>query len=786
MLNNKQNLLIIIITTILSFNCKVVVSQINIPPLMQYTSAHADTTAEEMGIFNDPYQFFKDSIFNWGNYIPRGLPQYLAPNHINNCSFATSFFDIGIGKNYYWNGSQIPRQLSVSYTLSNNTANNEVSVLGATGITKSGWAVAGGITGRYGNVWNYTDGTSLTGIDYFFTIEKVINKYNSFNLKILGSETHSDLASPSFNETQLLANTPYYNPNWGWYQGVKRNSEHQKISSPTAILSYTHDNGDDIQLNANIFVGINNSYTTHLNWGDAPIPFPDYYINLPSYYEGTPLDSIYTDGWSKNANIRQINWDNIYATNQLAEQQGEAAQYILEERWKRTVHFGGDFSEEMTFNDKFSLDAGVKVKGRRDHYYKTIDDLLGGGYWIDQERYLIEDQPAENSTLPMNNLLEPNKQIGENGIFGYDYIITTFHEQLWANGLLHCAALDFRFGAKVGLTQLFRDGKMQNGRDVDNSFGKSGLKSFFNYGANAGFNTTFSKNHLITFHAQFQSGAPETESIFFAKNFSNALIPNIKNQNLIDGNLSYTYQSPKITIKVEGFAAYLNNATQNIFAFHDDRQNYVNYGLTDLDQLHVGVEWLGTFKVHPTVELFVAGSYGDYTYTNNPTLYVAAENGIEYNNIAATEGQTVQWKGNKVGGMPQTVNTLGVKMNFKGWKLMLNGNFYGKMYAAMNPERRTEAALDGFDATTQEEILKQDKYKGQFTADISISKEWQIKKNMLGFTVAVKNVTHNLNFTQWAHEPYRFNTSGFGTTNYQNRTSYAYGAMFWATLHFKI
>ncbi len=773
------------IIAILLFCSEVVFSQIEMPLVQAHTVKAVDSLDRDWSPHQVPavaqFTFYADSIFNLGNFKQRGYTMYYTPNLVNGYSFNSPFLNLGTGKNYAWNAAHFDKEFSLNYTLTNEIGNQETSLLYATGVSESGWAFAGALTGRFGHAWNYADATNQTGVDYFVSIDKVINNRNSLNLLLLGGDNSTNNASPSVDEAFSLAGS-----NWGWYQGVKRSSQTEVVSNPTLMLSYEHDNKKRLQLDGNIHVGVDERYVTQLNWLDAPIPYPDYYQYLPSFYGDSTLSNLYSDAWLNNAGYRQIDWDELYATNQLAEAQGKSAQYILEQRWKSTLHFGGAVTADAKLTEKVTLKGGIDLKGRQDHYYKVMEDLLGASYWIDQERYMIENNPANENLIQFNDLSDINKEVTVGDIFGYDYVISTYSEQLWATANFKLSALNMYVGGKLGASQVQRKGNLQNGRDENNSLGNSETKNFFEYGILGGFSSQFAKNHYANFDAKYLSGAPESEHIFLAKNISNSFLPNISNQNIIDGQLAYTYHSSVLTLKVNGFATYYNNLTQSLFVFHDDLQNYVNYGLTGMNQFHVGAEWLCNVKVHPIAEIFVAGSYGDYRYTSNPLLHTTTENGVSVSGQSATEGQSVQWDGLKVGGMPQVVSTVGTQFNVKGWRLRVNGNFFTHTYAIMNPERRTESALAGIDETTQSEILKQEKYDGVFTVDISIAKNWQLNDHILGFSLAIKNLTHNTAFVQWAQEPYRYNTANFNTSSFQNKTLYAYGATFWATLHFTL
>ena len=253
---------------------------------------------------------------------------------------------------------------------------------------------------RFGSQLSYVDGSSYTGFAYFFSAEKRINSEHALNLSFWGSPTSRSLQSNSTQEVYDLTGDHYYNSNWGWYDGKKRNARIRKTYEPVFMLShfYTPQSGK-YQITTNLGSSFGRQSTTSLNWADVPDPRPDYYRYLPSYItDDTTLQAWYTDQWLHNRDFRQLDWDHFYEVNQLAAANGERSQYILENRVIDHVQVSGATNVVTNLTDHIKLAAGVDIRGYHQRNYKTINDLLGGAYWLNAIFTVSTTETAEAGT----------------------------------------------------------------------------------------------------------------------------------------------------------------------------------------------------------------------------------------------------------------------------------------------------------------------------------------------------------------------------------------------------
>lgn len=373
---------------------------------------------------------------------------------------------------------------SVAYTNSNYMLRGMATY--STGLSRNGWALTLSAIGRYADE-GVIDGTFYNSFGLFASLEKVFNQQHSLNLTVWGAPTQRATNSATYEEAYRLTGDNLYNPNWGWQDGEKRSSKIVETFDPTAVLNWIWTPDKDTKLNTGAAFRSVNYSTSALNWYNSPDPRPDYYRYLPSYYNqsgNTEAADFYADLWRTDDSFRQINWDNLYQANYYNNQFGRgdipenhSSSYILENRHSNQINFMFNSVLNHRLNDHTTLQAGVAFNYTRAHYYKTVRDLLGGEYWLDVDQYSERDFPNDPDMM-QNDLLNPNRKVGEDDKFGYNYYINAIHGNAWIQNIITLPQWDINYGLKIGYTQFQRDGKMMNGRAPKNSYGKGDTHRF--------------------------------------------------------------------------------------------------------------------------------------------------------------------------------------------------------------------------------------------------------------------------------------------------------------------
>jgi hypothetical protein len=445
----------------------------------------------------------------------------------------------------------------------------------------------------------------------------------------------------------------------------------------------------------------------------------------------------------------------------------------------------------MDISKNIKLSAGVDIRGLKQHNYKTINDLLGGAYWLDVDKYSEGAQP-DSANVPYNDLNNMDVELKEGDIFGYNYNFLVYTQKAWAMLNFTYPKIDFHAGGQLGATEMWRVGFMKNGRFPTNSEGKSATKSFFEGGAKAGITFKITGRNYLVLNSEFLVNAPSALNAFLAPRIRNSFIlennldHKLKTEKIASVDLSYIMKYPFMKMRATLYFTQFVDMTKVISFYSEDEQTMVNDVLVGMNQRHLGAE-LGTeIKLCSFLWLIMAGNFGDYRYSNRPVMYTNYENGFdETAGTEDTEGKIVYWKNFFVGGSPQIAGTLGLKFNHKYWWVNLNCNYFDRIFCTINPDRRTPGAVRYTPGTPEyHSIVDQTRLKGQFTLDVSVSKSWRIKRYTIGFNFNITNITNNKNLVSTAWEAYRFDYKNYNPEVFQNKYYYAFGTTFYAGFNF--
>lgn len=725
------------------------------------------------------------SYSQWGglNHIFR------YPENISNMGpVAFTFGDIGGATNYNLRASNFRKQVRATYSLNNRTYNNRFMLTGSTGVMPNGWAVAGSLSARFGNNISYVEGTSYNSFGGFIAAEKKFNDEHALNLAAFASHTARGMQSNSVQEVYDLLGDHYYNANWGWYNGEKRNARIRTVCEPVILLTHTYTpKGNKISVNTTIGSTFGRNNTTSLNWYDTPDPRPDYYRYLPSYQiDNGDTSGFYQDilnYWQTNdESYTQINWDKLYEVNQLAALQGKRAQYMVENRIYDHFQLGGSSNFNATLTEHIKLFGGIDVRGMKQKNYKTINDLLGGRYWLDVDKFSEGDFP-EDLNVQYNDLLHVNDTLYEGDVFGYSYDYHIYTQKAWALAQFSYNHLDIHFGGEIGGTEFWRVGNMQNGRFPEESYGKSETREFLEGAGKVGITYKINGRNYLRLNGMAEAKAPNILNAFVAPRIRNQYAEHLQDEKIYSADFSYILTYPSIKLRATAYFTQIMDATKLISFYHDDYASMVNYSISGIDQRHLGIELGAEIKLGTMFSIILAGNYGDYRYSDRAQVTMNAENGTDF------EGQkerTVYWKNYHVSGTPQLATTAGLKFNHKYWWVNINANYFDKIYCDLNPERRTSTARGSLDVNSElyHQVADQEKLKGQFTLDLSVSKSWKVKDYLIGFNLSITNLLNNKNLVTTAWEQYRFDYTDYNVGKFGNKYYYAFGTTFYLGINF--
>ena len=228
-------------------------------------------------------------------------------------------------------------------------------------------------------------GTYVNSWSYFIGIDKKINDKRTLSLAIIGTPGETGAQKTVVKEADSLLNTHYYNPDWGYQNGKKRNANVYKTNQPYIILTdETKFNNNSSLINA-ASLSFGDRGSTALDYFNAPNPYPDYYRNLPSYANSPAEASYVAQQWKSNVNVRQINWQRLYEVNRTNLETitnatingstgqtytGNRSAYILGENVTNSQKANFSSTYNTRFSNHTNFSVGAVFISQNDHIYK--------------------------------------------------------------------------------------------------------------------------------------------------------------------------------------------------------------------------------------------------------------------------------------------------------------------------------------------------------------------------------------------------------------------------------
>ena len=227
---------------------------------------------------------------------------------------AFTFGGVGTSTFIDTRASKQRRQTSISYTRTNSLIKNAVAITYSSGMNKKGWAFTVSGNRRYSDE-GYIPGTYYNGWGYFAGVDKKLGKKQLLSFVVFEASSESGGAGHATQESFALAGSHYYNPDWGYQSGKKRDARVNKSNQPTGILSHDFSISKKTTLLTAASYTFGKRSSSRIDWYDAQNPAPDYYSKLPSYQFGPALMQQVANQFRTDANTSQINWQQLYNVN---------------------------------------------------------------------------------------------------------------------------------------------------------------------------------------------------------------------------------------------------------------------------------------------------------------------------------------------------------------------------------------------------------------------------------------------------------------------------------------
>lgn len=728
---------------------------------------------------------------NWGglNDVTRNKETFIGLK-ANNVGFA----DIGGYTNIDTRASNQRKNTQVTYSRSNRSYRNRVMLTGSYDLGNSTWLSASG--SRRWSEEGYVEGTFYDAAAYFLALEKKLNEKHSLLLTGYGSYSRRGKQGGSTQQVYDALDNNFYNPYWGYQDGEKRNSRVGTYHKPTIILNHNWDIDKSTWLKTSVAYRFGRGGSTALSWYDARDPRPDDYKNFD--YTGEYLSpeaaAIQRFAFENDPSFNQLNWQYFYTTNHYNVETvdnvdgiegnsitGKRSQYYIEDRRTDQQYLVANTNFHKAINPNITFTGGLEYKRFISSTYKLMDDLLGGDFILDVDKYAVRDFGNQSEQI-QSDLQHPNKIIKEGDKFGYDYDANIWNASAWLQTELSFNKVDMFVAGQAVNTEMWRTGYMQNGKFPDESLGDSEKVTSFDLGAKGGVTYKLSGRNYLTANVGSFSNAPTFELAFLSPRTRDHINEDAVSETIVTADFGYTLRAPKVKASLNFYYTQFQDQSDVFYFYNDALKSFGAYFLSNIDKVHRGLEFGLESKLTSSLTATGVAALGYYYYNDRPKGAMVVDKNAE----VMFQDRTIYVQNFKEPGTPQTAGSIGLKYNSpKYWFIGTNANYVDDIYLSFMPERRTSEGLGLInpDHPDWDEAIMQEQLADAFTMDMFAGKSFKWDNYYFLMTLNVSNLLDNTKFITGGYENSRIDPDG-NIGKFPSKYYYYYGRTFFLNVRF--
>lgn len=700
----------------------------------------------------------------------------------------------------------------LSYALANRSYTGRVMVSYNSGLKGSNWAYSVLVSRRFAEE-GYIDGTLYDANSFFLALEKKLSPHHSLNLTAFYTPNRRGRSTALTEEVKNLKGATY-NPQWGIQDGTIRNSRMRRAEEPIVMLNHYWDFTEKTGLNTNLAYRFGSSGNTRLEYSGQRNPAGNYYQRLPSYFlrnnNPTPYDfqlaylaeqELIRDG--------QLNWPLFYQANRNSDK--SLSKYVIQEDVVQDKELIINSILRTELSEHIILSGKLNFRSLESENFAQLEDLLGGAGYLDVDYFGSDPLQIQSDLQYLDRIAR------EGDRFRYNYKIVSNAISSFLQARFDFRRAEYHLGVTLGQTSYQRLGLFQNGYfpEPKRSLGGSERVNFTDYGIKSGISYRFNGRHHSEFNGTYHIKAPSIKEVFANVRQNNDIVEGIQPQNSKAVDLSYFYRSPLVKARFTAYYATIEDQTRIGFFFtqnalgNDENSAFVQEITQGLNESHLGVEFGIEAQFLPTLKIKAAVAAGQFTYSNNPDLYLAGDDFddvatpeyLEGNDLHKLGFRKAKLKNYHLANGPHHAYQIGFEYRATDyWWVGVTTNYFSHAYVDLSKLRRTPdfySDTDGlpfndYNSKTAKSLLKQEKLDDYFLVNAIGGKSWRIKGYYIGFFALVNNLlntayktggfedSRRASFRQQLEEQGREYGPIFG-----NRYFYGYGTSFYLNVYLR-
>ena len=536
-----------------------------------------------------------------------------------------------------------------------------------TGVNENGWAFSALIDHWQGHR-KFAIGTAGQGQNYLFSVGYKPNDKHAFNFLLTGApQWHDQNFSDSLEDYKELGEKQ--NSNSGFFEGSRYTERRNYYHKPVANLNWDYKINEMADL----------STVLYASWGRGG--------GTGSLGSSSRRIRVGGDG----ANQDEIDFDAIYANNVEAGVGNYGNSYHRRASVNNHNWYGLLSNLNLDVADNWDVNIGFDGRTYTGDHFRQVNDLLGLTSY--QDNYGT-DRPSDYT---FTNEYEADpwaalfSSAGEEDRYQYDYSETINY--LGGFGQAEYSSDGFSaFVQGAVSTQSYQ----REGRFVGTSgdgLGQSEKVSKTGYNLKGGVGYDIDKQNSLFFNSGFYSRQPFLDNIFKDIRNSNVLaFPFVENEEITGIETGYRLQTNELRFNVDMYYTEWGNRFLAINGPELENGNFSTYRMTDVTQLHKGIEVDLEYRPKGACYSLTAfGQTGRWEYRGTSPYTLQDDEASTF----VEEGE-INLTGARVGNAPQTQVGAGLNLDLmKNITVDFNWIYNKDLYEFVDPSDVAEAAFAG-------------------------------------------------------------------------------------------